>query len=42
MEEFEFALELKKLEYNREIEEKEINKSNTLSFFKKKNIYKKK
>ena len=36
MEEFEYALELKKLEYNREIEEKEINKSNTLSFFKKK------
>ena len=33
MEEFEYALELKKLEYNREIEEKEINKSYTLSFF---------
>ena len=36
MEEFEYALELKKLEYNRKIEEKEINKSNTLSIFKKK------
>ena len=38
MEEFEYALELKKLEYNRKIEEKEIKKSNSLSFFKKKNI----
>ena len=36
MEEFEYALELKKLEYNREIEEKAIKKSNSLSFFKKK------